>query len=135
MRRLIMALKDAIDRAFKKKEERGWEKWPRLYIMVDLHDVIIEGNYTKYNDNRRYCNMAIECLKQWYSWHIEAEVDFNEFMKKLKESGKPVLMCMEKYAKKMRDQKYSCHRDILADLVINHPIEDSLMKFENRVDL
>jgi len=78
---------------------------------------------------------SIECLKQWYSWHIETEFDFEDLIKKLKESGKPALMCMEKYAKKMRDQKYACHRDILADMIINLPIKNSILKFEFRNDL
>ena len=78
---------------------------------------------------------SVDCLKQWYSWHIENEVEFDNVIKYLKDSGKPALMCMEKYAKKMRDQKYPCHRDILADLILNYKTEDILLKFENRIDL
>lgn len=78
---------------------------------------------------------SVDCLKQWYSWHIENEVEFDNVIKYLKDSGKPALMCMEKYAKKMRDQKYPCHRDILADMILNYKTEDSLLKFENRIDL
>ena len=78
---------------------------------------------------------SVDCLKQWYSWHIENEVEFDNVIKYLKDSGRPALMCMEKYAKKMRDQKYSCHRDILADLILNYKTEDTLLKFEKRIDL
>lgn len=80
---------------------------------------------------------SVDCLKQWYSWNVENndKVNFDDVIKYLKESGKPVLMCMEKYAKKMRDQKYPCHRDILADLILNYETEDSLLEFEKRIDL
>ena len=79
--------------------------------------------------------LSVDCLKQWYSWNVENNVDFPAIIKMLKESGRPVLMCMERYAKKMRDQKYPCHRDILANLILNHTTKDFLLKFENRIDL
>ena len=80
---------------------------------------------------------SVDCLKQWYKWQIKDsdKVNFDNIIKYLKDSGKPALMCMEKYAKKMRDQKYPCHRDILADLILNYKTEDTLLKFEKRIDL
>lgn len=78
---------------------------------------------------------SMDCLKQWYSWQIENNFDFDNFIKYLKDSGRAVLMCMEKYAKKMREQKYSCHRDILANLVLNYSTLDTLLKFTQRIDL
>ncbi len=78
---------------------------------------------------------SIECLKQWYSWHIENEVELEKIITNLKDSGRSVLMCMEKYAKKMREQNYACHRDILANIILSFKTSDSLLKFENRVDL
>ena len=77
----------------------------------------------------------MDCLKQWYSWQIENNFDFDNFIKYLKDSGRVVLMCMEKYAKKMREQKYSCHRDILANLILNYSTLDTLLKFTQRIDL
>ena len=78
---------------------------------------------------------SMDCLKQWYSWQIENNFDFDNFIKYLKDSGRAVLMCMEKYAKKMREQKYSCHRDILANLILNYSTLDTLLKFTQRIDL
>jgi len=81
--------------------------------------------------------LSVDCLKQWYKWQVEDsdKVNFDNVIKYLKESGKPVLMCMEKYAKKMRDQKYACHRDILANMILNYTTLDVLLKFEKRIDL
>lgn len=80
---------------------------------------------------------SVDCLKQWYKWQVEDsdKVNFDNVIKYLKDSGKPVLMCMEKYAKKMRDQKYPCHRDILANMILNYTTLDALLKFEKRIDL
>jgi len=81
--------------------------------------------------------LSVDCLKQWYKWQVEDsdKVDFDNVIKYLKDSGRPALMCMEKYAKKMRDQKYPCHRDILANLILNYTTLDALLKFEKRIDL
>jgi len=80
---------------------------------------------------------SVDCLKQWYKWQVENsdKVDFNNVIKYLKDSGRSALMCMEKYAKKMRDQKYPCHRDILANMILNYTTLDALLKFEKRIDL
>ena len=46
-----------------------------------------------------------------------------------------VIMCMERYAKKMREQNYACHRDILAEMILTCKSPDPLLKFENTNDL
>jgi hypothetical protein len=90
-----MALKDAIQRAFNKKDERGWDKWPKLYILIDLHDVIIEGTYTRYNEKRKYHNMCEKVLKKlsenekvclilWTSSHNDA---ISDILDELSEKG------------------------------------------------
>lgn len=61
-----MSLKHAIERAFRKKIQGGWHKWPNMYWAIDLHDVIIPGTYTKNNDNREFYPHAKEVLK-WLS--------------------------------------------------------------------
>ena len=75
------------------------------------------------------------CLKQWYSWHLNTETNFDGFIEHIKKTGKTALMCMEKYAKANKEQSYACHRDILADLILERKLADPLLKFENRVDL
>tara|TARA_R110000824_G_scaffold12226_7_gene53570 strand:- start:6527 stop:7072 length:546 start_codon:yes stop_codon:yes gene_type:complete len=47
-----MAIKDAVNRAFEKKKTRGWDKWPKMYWAIDLHDVMIPGSYTRNNEGR-----------------------------------------------------------------------------------
>lgn len=79
--------------------------------------------------------LGYDCVKQWYSWHISSETDFHGFVEELKKSGRTVLMCMEQYAKSNGRQKYACHRDILADLVLEYKTEDKLLKFRNRIYL
>ena len=78
---------------------------------------------------------GIDCIKQWYKWHIEKEADFNEFIEVLKKSGKTALMCMESHAKPTKNQTYSCHRDFLADLILEFKSKDNLLKFNKRIDL
>ena len=56
-------IKDAICRAFEKKRIRGWEKYPRLFIAIDLHDVIIPGTYTLNNEGRKLYPFADSVLK------------------------------------------------------------------------
>ena len=79
--------------------------------------------------------LGYECIKQWYKWHIDTETDFDMFIDEIKSSGKTVLLCMEQTAKAKGDQKYACHRDIFADLIISHKSSDPLMKYKKRVDL
>ncbi len=76
-----------------------------------------------------------QCIKQWYVWHINTDTKFSDFIEHLKKSGKVALMCIEMYAKPIKDQKYACHRDILADIILNLKSSDLLMKFEKRKDL
>lgn len=49
--------------AYAKKAKRGWGKWPRLFIAIDLHDVVIPGTYTRYNEDRKFFPGAKECLE------------------------------------------------------------------------
>lgn len=59
-------IKHAIYNAFKKKRERGWDKWPSLYVVIDLHDVIIPGTYTRNNEGRTFYPDGKEVL-QWFT--------------------------------------------------------------------
>ncbi|MFX1258960.1 MAG: hypothetical protein ACFFAN_13970, partial [Promethearchaeota archaeon] len=75
-------------------------------------------------------------FKGWYEWHLN-NIDFKmeEFVKLLKESGNCCLMCMEEFAKPNSSQKYHCHRDFLAEILLAHKSSDTLLKFEARIDL
>ena len=57
-------ISDAIKTAFEKKMRRGWDKWPKMYWAIDLHDVIIPGTYTINNEGRQLYPYAKEVL-QW----------------------------------------------------------------------
>src|SRR5574340_1303885 len=73
--------------------------------------------------------VPVECLEKYYKWHTEKEMDFNKFVNDIKDSGKTVLMCMERYARPQRDQKIHCHRHILANLILE------TKEFKERIDL
>jgi len=55
---------DAVKNAFRKKRERGWDKWPKVFWAIDLHDVIIPGTYTRNNEGREFYPDGKEVL-QW----------------------------------------------------------------------
>ena len=114
--------KDVLKRELERNKIK-YRHYPELGIPYLIQNPYKDGKF------------SVDCLKQWYKWHIENEVEFDNVIKYLKDSGRSVLMCMEKYAKRMRDQKYPCHRDILADLILNYKTSDLLLKFEKRIDL
>lgn len=59
-----MSLTFAIRRAFEKKARNdNWNKWPHLFVAVDLHDVIITGTYHKFNEGATFFPNAIKALK------------------------------------------------------------------------
>jgi hypothetical protein len=50
-----------IRRAFREKKEKGWQ---RLYWCIDLHDVVIEGKYNKFNEGAQIYPNA----KEFFQW-------------------------------------------------------------------
>lgn len=56
-----------------------------------------------------------QCFRDWYNWSIHQEERFEEFAEFLKESGKPAIMCIEKYPEPEGDQEHYCHRHHLAE--------------------
>lgn len=61
-----------------------------------------------------------QCFEDWYHWHIhKGEDKFEDFGELLKDSGKPALMCIEKYPKPQGDQEHFCHRHHLADELLD----------------
>jgi len=51
-----------IEKAFSDKARKNWDK---LSVCIDLHDVIIEGKYNRYNVGANYCPNALRVLKNW----------------------------------------------------------------------
>jgi hypothetical protein len=51
-----------IERTFSDKTKRRWQK---IFIAVDVHDVILTGTYTPMNDGAKYMPNAIKVLQQW----------------------------------------------------------------------
>lgn len=51
-----------IERAFQDKAKRNWEK---LFVCIDVHDVILEGKYSLMNEGANYMPNAIKVLRQW----------------------------------------------------------------------
>jgi len=61
-----------------------------------------------------------QCFEDWYLWNIHnGEYKFENFANFLKKTGKPALMCIEKYPKPEGDQDHFCHRHHLAAELIN----------------
>jgi len=79
--------------------------------------------------------LSYQCFKQWYTWHVNKETNFIEFIEHIKKLGRVTLMGIERYAKPTNDQEYACHRDILADLILEYEPRDPLLKFKTRIDL
>lgn len=57
-----------------------------------------------------------DCFEDWYQWWLreKSDVDIAEFAFKLEGVGKSAMMCVERYAKPIRDQDIYCHRHFLA---------------------
>lgn len=81
----------AVYRAFEKKMQSGWEKWPRMFWAIDLHDVIIEGKFSKMNEDRSLYPVGEEvlrwlttrkdmCIILWTSSHQEPIDDILEWL-------------------------------------------------------
>ena len=51
-----------IERAYADKKRRNWDK---LFICIDVHDVILEGKYLLMNDGAAYFPNALNVLRQW----------------------------------------------------------------------
>lgn len=86
-------IEKAIINAFKKKEQRGWDKWPRMFWAIDLHDVIIPGTYTLNNSGRELyphaglilrwlTNRKDMCMILFTSSHKESIDDILGWLKK-----------------------------------------------------
>ncbi len=74
-------------------------------------------------------DLSFKCLEQWYRWHIKKEVDLDKIIDHVKDAGKTAIMCMERYAEARKDQKYHCHRHILANMF------NETLLFPKRIDL
>jgi ParB family chromosome partitioning protein len=74
--------------------------------------------------------ISFECFRQWYLWWVEKNRgDWEVRMRKIKEIGAIAIMCVERYPKPRGEQKHYCHRDILADYLVERGF------FEKRFDI
>jgi ParB family chromosome partitioning protein len=113
-------------------EEQGieYERRPDLGVPYEVRQPYIDGF------------LGVECFRQWYVWSIrgrkiEGKVKdlLPELIERLK-SKRSCLMCEEVYPKPKGTQRHYCHRDILADLILEYRDDrEPLLKFEKRVDL
>jgi ParB family chromosome partitioning protein len=113
-------------------EEQGieYERRPELGVPFEVRQPYIDGL------------LSWDCFKQWYNWSIrgrklEGKVRdlLPELVERLK-SKRSCLMCEEMYPKPKGAQRHYCHRDILADMIVEYEDKDRpLLKFEKRVDL
>jgi hypothetical protein len=51
-----------IERSFADKTKRRWQK---IFIAIDVHDVILEGKYNLNNEGAAYMPNCIKVLQQW----------------------------------------------------------------------
>lgn len=59
-----MSISFAVHRAFEKKARRNdWNLWPKMYVAVDLHDVIITGTYNRENIGATFFPDSLKVLK------------------------------------------------------------------------
>jgi hypothetical protein len=81
-----------IERTFRDKKNRNWD---RIYICVDLHDVVIEGKFNKFNIGAEFFPGAVDVLRQfsyrkdivlilWTSSHDDSVA---AIMKKMEDNG------------------------------------------------
>lgn len=114
---------EILEREFKKTNIKYLHK-PELGVIFEIREPYIEG----YIDDKAF--------KGWYEWHLNnIEFDISNFIELLKKNGKCCLMCMEKYAKPNKTQKYHCHRDFLVEIILKAKLKDPLLIFDKRKDL
>jgi ParB family chromosome partitioning protein len=74
--------------------------------------------------------LSFECFRQWYLWWVEKNrEEWEDTMRKIKKIGTITIMCAERYPKPRGEQRHYCHRDILAEYLIQQGF------FEKRVDI
>jgi len=77
-----------------------------------------------------------DCFADWYDWWIseESDIELEQFVDDLVETGKPALMCIEQHAEPDGDQNIYCHRHHLAEM-IQSVERDGRAVFPERTDL
>ena len=97
-----------------------------LGVPYEIREAYINGRPYEINGTQIEAGFPHECFKQWYLWHIKDNAE--KLIKELKDTGRSVLLCTERYPQPKGEQKHYCHRDILANLMLETKI------FEKRVD-
>ena len=74
--------------------------------------------------------ISFECFRQWYLWWIEKNRgEWEDTIRKIKGIEVVAIMCAERYPKPRKGQRHYCHRDILADYLVERGF------FEDRFDI
>lgn len=96
-------------------------------VPYEIREAYINGKPYEINGTQIEAGFPHECFKQWYLWHVKDNAE--KLIKELKDSGKSVLLCSEKYPQPKGDQKHYCHRDILANLMLEVGVFDKRVDF------
>jgi len=100
---------------------------PEFGVPYEIREAYINGKPYEINGTTIKAGVSHECFKQWYLWRIKDNAE--KLIKELKDTGKSALLCSERYPQPKGEQKHYCHRDILANLMLQTEI------LEKRVDL
>jgi uncharacterized protein (DUF488 family) len=74
--------------------------------------------------------IAHEHFREWYlSWIERNRSSWDPIIRKAREMGTIAIMCAERYPKPNNGQKHHCHRDLLADYLIEQGL------FKKRIDI
>lgn len=96
-------------------------------VPFEIREAYINGRPYDINGVKISAGFSHECFKQWYLWHVKDNAE--NFIKELKDSGRSAILCVERYPQPKGEQKHFCHRDILANLMLETKI------FDKRIDL
>ena len=105
-----MSITTAFDRAYEKKEQRGWD---HIYVFVDIHDTIFKSTYNE-EEKYSYYNRAKEGLKMLSNrkdivlglWTSSYPSEIAKYLDKLSDDGIEFTLVNDNPMEK--NTKYAC---------------------------